>query len=838
MFAWYFRIMRVGKLSSHLFLITLIVISTASALVFYLLSKTSLVTAQTSLRDYWRTSYDILVRPPNSKSEVETTFNVVEANYLNNLGGGISFQQYESIRNMPGIEVAAPVANLGSVSFHILLDTLGHDQYAMLRPPAEPGVYALVSEIQVDEGFRNVTRETRIYAIVLPEAESKPGYYLNQRVYVGKTVSPYPPFISLSIAAIDPEQEARLLNIDQSMIEGKYLQNIKSWSSHQTVDSIIGKEMVVEGIPVLINNTPYVTFSVSRKLEKVNIPIESLSVSAIQALGEENYLDTLPSTVITLDGPYESPVLYQRLITQLKDGPEQSLFRFSGQLKSNYLTYQQESSLSESPDQLVFGTTVTHSQESEENSITPVSFSLDAVGVFNLSQIPRPENVNQVPLETYFPPTGMLKYDENKNPVTPQEVFPSIFSGSRFTSPPLLLTTLMAAREVAGDDCISSIRVRVEGVDGLTAEAQQKIESVASAIAEQTGLDVDIMVGSSPRPVLVRIPDVGYVEEQWIQKEVTTSYDEGLSKTNQFLLVMFSFISFLTILEFNWMNAHNRRREFALSKALGWRTKEVLLMEFESAAVVGFFGSVVACGISIGLAAIFHWTIDSYALFGGAILIVTLISIFGGCVPAWIAARANPVDIFRNQADQKTVRVVPSNSVFRIALNSLIRTPLLTFLILTGITLSNALLCYLLFALNNERGYLSGTLLGQFILERLEASHVMLIGVAFLLAVTAIALFIYNRVHLDYREITITKALGWKDKDVRGLYLWQSSIIGLGGGLLGLLLAILLYRIIVGDPGPISGFIPLIFLAGLVFPCLAGLLTSFVAIKQYLRHHV
>jgi hypothetical protein len=835
MFEWLLNISRLKKSIGHLFLTALTIFSTTSALVFYQLSETSLVTSKTTLNDYWRTTYDLLVRPPDSKAAIEKEYNLVEANYLNSINGGITFTQYETIRNIPGVEVAAPVANLGKLYFHVLLETIGIDQYVKLRPPEEQGVYALVSEIQVDEGFRTEINNYRIYAIVNLNPETDHGYYLDQRIYVGRTVSPYPPFINLPFAAIDPEQEAKLVNLDKSLIEGEYFDNKNSWSAHVETSSMFGNQTIFQGIPVLINETPYVFFSVSRKLEKVNMPGGIKTIAEIQALGGQNYLDTLPSDIITTDGPYKSQELYKSLISQIKSNLARE--PFPGTVLSNLtkFTYQNESSLPGSPDIPVFKSDQLHLPKSENILDNPIAFSIQAVGVFNLENIPKPKEINRVPLETYYPPTGVLLYDESMNPVSPRLVLPSIVSSSRFISPPLLLTTLNAARVVAGENCISSIRIRVAGIDGLTPEAQQKIESIATAIVDQTGLAVDIMVGSSPRPVLVHIPDVGYVEEQWIQKGVSTEYASGLTTANQIMLWVFGLISFLTIFEYNWMTAYNRRREFALTKALGWRTKDILLHELGNSALIGLLSSAAACGISLGLAPVFHLQISSLGIFGWTILIVTGISILGGCAPAWIAGEANPIEVFKDRADPKTVRIVPSNSIFRIALNSLVRSPLLTLLNLAGIALSNALLCYILFALNSQRGYLSGTLLGQYLLVHLESSHIMLTVVGFLLSITAIAIYISSRVRLDIREIRITESIGWRDRDVRNLYLWQSSITGFTGGLFGLLLAILFYRLITGGLYLFSGFGWAILLAGLVLPWLASFITSFTAVKRSMR---
>src|SRR3954470_1576891 len=61
----------------------------------------------------FRAAYDILVRPRGSRSALETDRGLVRPNYLSGQFGGITPEQYEQIRAVPGVELAAPIAMLG-----------------------------------------------------------------------------------------------------------------------------------------------------------------------------------------------------------------------------------------------------------------------------------------------------------------------------------------------------------------------------------------------------------------------------------------------------------------------------------------------------------------------------------------------------------------------------------------------------------------------------------------------------------------------------------------------------------------------------------------------------
>ncbi|RAJ29690.1 FtsX-like permease family protein [Kitasatospora sp. SolWspMP-SS2h] len=66
-----------------------------------------------TVRDNARSAYDVLVRPPDSQTDVERQSALVAPNFLSGTFGGITTDQYDRIRGMAGVDVAAPVANIG-----------------------------------------------------------------------------------------------------------------------------------------------------------------------------------------------------------------------------------------------------------------------------------------------------------------------------------------------------------------------------------------------------------------------------------------------------------------------------------------------------------------------------------------------------------------------------------------------------------------------------------------------------------------------------------------------------------------------------------------------------
>ncbi|MGY0234050.1 FtsX-like permease family protein [Longispora urticae] len=60
-----------------------------------------------------RAAYEILVRPKGSRTPLEEQRGLVRPNYLSGLFGGISMAQYEQVRAVSGVELAAPIAMVG-----------------------------------------------------------------------------------------------------------------------------------------------------------------------------------------------------------------------------------------------------------------------------------------------------------------------------------------------------------------------------------------------------------------------------------------------------------------------------------------------------------------------------------------------------------------------------------------------------------------------------------------------------------------------------------------------------------------------------------------------------
>ena len=146
--------------------------------------------------------------------------------------------------------------------------------------------------------------------------------------------------------------------------------------------------------------------------------------------------------------------------------------------------------------------------------------------------------------------------------------------------------------------------------------------------------------------------------------------------------------------------------------------------------------------------------------------------------------------------------------------------------------LSAFLLVMLLAVLSDQQGMLSGTLLGEFILVHVEGYHYAILVIGFGLAALSTTNGLLASVIERRREIAVLKALGWRTRAVAWLFLLEGTLLGLSGGVLGSLLAglvfVYLYRSV--PPG-----LYLAICAGIGVPGLVGALAALYPARQAAR---
>ena len=268
-----------------------------------------------TLAGNFRGAYDILVRPQGSFTTLEEKQGLIRDNYLSGIYGGITLRQYHLIEHLPGVEVAAPIANVGTVLAQepIVLSLrryLGQGQDELLRvrlswvaqdglsryPASETYLYA--TRRQFDLGPQTpVVRdpltgrpdlicdgydETKpvVLAPFVPVNSSSlfcssPRLSGALRRFIRSSHEPpgtaYPPQIvfvfefPLNVAAIDPAAEAKLVGLSKAVVGGSYL---KASSGPRRVK---GSPSWL-AIPAIAASRSFVDDQLQAEIERLSVP--------------------------------------------------------------------------------------------------------------------------------------------------------------------------------------------------------------------------------------------------------------------------------------------------------------------------------------------------------------------------------------------------------------------------------------------------------------------------------------------------------------------------------------------------------------------------------------
>jgi putative ABC transport system permease protein len=247
-----------------------IAVATASFTVLTGASESSRLEIRGNVAKHFRSSYDVLVRAPRSVQPLERTEGLVQQNFLSGSFGGITMDQYKKIRDVPGVEVAAPLAVYGYVmpdaEIPIRLgDHLSpglrslfrvHQRWTADRGTVrvrDPDSYVYVTRRKLFDPPGHVSGDqvrlrgseafdSNLQAGVCPTpSTAKSAYTPAARSwlwcwstqtglasgFVNKQVLPdlgariHFPF-PLLVAGIDPEAEARLSGADRAVVSGRY----------------------------------------------------------------------------------------------------------------------------------------------------------------------------------------------------------------------------------------------------------------------------------------------------------------------------------------------------------------------------------------------------------------------------------------------------------------------------------------------------------------------------------------------------------------------------------------------------------------------------------------
>lgn len=790
------------------------------------LSEVNKSTVVDELQQRWSASYDIVVRPQGSRTITEEV-NLLEPNYLSGLNGGISLAQYEKIKAIPEIEVAAPIAMIGSADYPVKLTDIELE---------ETGIYRVHTEFISHSGVKELSTAGNSYDVVgdWDVLHENLAHEIRFNTYLGADLKFLTTMRSMLFAGIDPEQEAKLVGLDESIIElggGRYFT-----SEDHSTNELLGDEgqadedkIVETTLPVIISNFAFTDKTTNITIERLDLPINreiaNDVIDEIEENGGSDYLDTVEGKIIQKFS-YTDEESFTNLINSIsgvdietgEDFPENhlNLNLYSEGRGDTHLLHrpsplQYQVATSPFPDRWPFAYQI------ETYTHAGTDFSMEQfrpMNTFEMDKLPRikpkwigfydplqltisKDPTNELPMETYRPATAELVLDANQEPVNPPVQLKPIDDPFGFlTNSPTMLTTIEAAANILGDEPISSIRIKVAGVSDLTEESQKLLEQVAKTIENETGLLTDITLGSSPQPALTHVPavfnqeELGWIQQPWVKigSAITIFRETKIGYSG--LIVSVIAVAIVYVWASSLVSLLARRKEFAVLLAVGWRPNQLSRLLFLESTILGLFVATVAW-MMLGFVYVSGDAVLSPLRFLLTGVFGFIVYLLGAVIPALLARNISPYETMRTgEISNTSKRLLKTKGLLSMAFNHFIGKWRRSLLSVVAISLPTSLLALFLYITIRLKGVMYTTWLGQYVALEVGPVHYIAMIVALVIAILTTAEIMWQNISERQQEIALLKAVGWKNRNVRLLILTEGMFSGLFAAVIGLSLAL------------------------------------------------
>ena len=877
-------------------LVLLTVAILVAAVSFVLLTssaKTSSLQIHGTVKANFRPAYDILVRPRNTKTPLERQTGLVRPNYLSGIFGGITLKQWERIKAIRNVDVAAPVANLGYIlplekeQFH-LEGYLGPEERQIFRarrywlaynghsryPDASRASYVYVTRRPgVLNAFKGLEEDLGRGRYAYPCY----GSYLFNRTAASMTTSPFrtngadllcfstrsPDAIDhhlwkgagfgtwvdarfpTLVAAIDPVEEARLVGLRRTVVQGRYLE--------EQDDVRYSPECLDCGpaLPTLVSTGTYVTNSLVISAERLRVPNANRVPSGLLSASSPHFLSRLRGRTVGTQSFSVASRYPAALADATKWNPSQGKLGFTvsnywsvddvryrrvGRDRLRAVPVENPKTVWRSenfqggwypapPGSLDTAFRRLHNHSDTRTQCGPNAASFRAVGHFDPRKLRGFSRLGRVPLESYSPPEAAPANAETREVLGGDPLRPTLNLADYIAQPPLMLTNLRSAmrflgRHVPDRDCvfkqerpfifrhttynapISAIRVRVKGVTGPDALSLERIKVAAQKIHDETGLDVDITAGSSPHPLLVELPAGKFgrpellLREGWSKKGVSVSFLRALDRKDLLLFVLILVICAFFLSNGALAAVRARRAEIGTLRTLGWPAHAIFGVVLAELVGIGFVAGVVGCGLALVLVAVLDLHLDLWR----ALLVIPIavgLALVAGFAPALMAGRGVPLDAVRPPVVGRG-RLGTVRTVFALALANLRRLPARTALGAAGLFVGVAALTVLVAIERSFGGTLVGTLLGNAISVQVRSADFVAVGLTILLAAVSVADVLYLNLRERSAELATLRAVGWSDAQLRTTVVLEALGIGMIGSVAGATLGVILGAALLG----------------------------------------
>jgi ABC-type lipoprotein release transport system permease subunit len=697
----------------------------------------------------------------------------------------------------------------------------------------EAGVYRRNLKEIMNNGIQDVTTTSNTYFVYGDWPVIEENLAGKTDYGVGAPSSHLSVYTQALLAGIDPEQEAKLVGLDEAVITSggsRYFD--EEDSSHEGSYS---SDMSYIGFPVIVSNHAFDDKQVEFTIERLDIPFERSTANdvleSIKENGGSEYLETmeghdathysytseeafslLVSSITGIDPETEEP-----LETHEEDEVETGEVHDEAgwmNFRASPLEYRPVTSPFE--NQWPYAYQVQPIQNDVDSTPAfvetesfrePKVFGEDSsdwprirpewIGFYDPSELSiSMDPLNELPMETYRPATAELVIDANNEPVNPSQTLKPTDNPYDFlTNPPNMLTTIDAAEEILGEEPIAAIRVKVAGVADMSENAQGILERVAQEIESETGLMTDITLGSSPQPTLTHVPaindeeEIGWLQQPWVN--IGSSISIFRESTIGYFGIILSVIAVAVI--YVWASALvsllARRKEFATLLSIGWRPGQLSRLLFTESFLLGSFVAMISW-MMLGYIYLSTDAVISPVRFLLTGFIGFAIYLLGAVLPMIATRNISPYEAMRTGEISKAgKRIFRTRGLFSMGFNHFIGKWKRSLLSIIAIALPTGLLALFLHITFRLQGVMYTTWLGQYTALEVGAVHYAAIIVALIMAVLTTAEIMWQNIAERQKEIALLKAVGWKNGSIRMLIWSEGLLSGIAASVIGLAFA-------------------------------------------------
>ncbi len=380
------------------------------------------------------------------------------------------------------------------------------------------------------------------------------------------------------------------------------------------------------------------------------------------------------------------------------------------------------------------------------------------------------------------------------------------------------------------------IRVRVAGVTGPNRLSLERIREVAQQIAVRTHLDVDIVARSSPAPTTVDLPAGKFgqpaltLTEFWVKKGVAVAILSAVDKNSVVLFVLILVVCLLFVANSATAAIRGRRRELGVLACLGWTRPRLFAAVLGELAAIGLAAGVLGAAAALPLSAALGLS-ASPGRAALAVPVATAVALIAGLIPAWLAARADPVASVQ-PAVLAVRRGRQLGGVTGLAATNVLRTPGRALVGAVSLAVGITALTMVAALSLAFRGVVVGSLLGDAVAVQVRGVDYAAVAATVVLGVLAVADVVFLNITERSAELAAIRAFGWPESTLSRLVVTEGVIIGLAGSLAGAAIGLGAAAAFAGQaPGPLYLVAAAAVVLGVLVTAAAALLPA-----QALRH--